>query len=143
MNRIQTSAILLLIGIVGCSPTVNSQSTKTPTQSDSPEPPAPRVAEVGVGKQGQSLNNETGVSLIIAQPAITLFRTKQKIVFEIQIPHAMQLYEATEGRKPRSHDEFMDKIVKFNQINLPELPEGQVYQYHPDDGQLWVEPVKK
>jgi hypothetical protein len=100
---------------------------------------APVVARAGVGKEGQSLQNETGIGRAIAQPAITLFAVKQRAVFEIQIPQAMNLFEALEGRKPKDHDEFMNKIIKANNINLPELPAGKIYRYHPDDAQLYVE----
>jgi hypothetical protein len=89
------------------------------------------------------LEGESGPGSIIAAPAVALFRTKERVVFDIQIPHALQLFEAMEGRKPKTHEEFMTKIVQFNKIPLPELPEGQVYAYHPDTGDLWVEPVKK
>ncbi len=146
MNRIVGLSFLSLVVSLGCAPTasVDEQSPKTNMQESEAQtlPPAPRVAEVGVGIKGKSLENETGVSQMIAAPAVALFKTKEKIAFEIQIPHAMNLYEALEGRKPRSHEEFMQKIVEFNKINLPKLPEGQVYKYHPDDGQLWVEPVQ-
>lgn len=99
-----------------------------------------KPAEVGVGLQGQSLQNETGVGKIIAGPAVTLFQTKQKVVFEIQVPQALELHRGLEGDYPKSHAEFMEKIIKANNINLPKLPEGQVYRYHPDDHTLWVEP---
>lgn len=100
---------------------------------------APVVAHAGVGKEGQSLQNETGIGRAIAQPAITLFAVKQRAVFEIQIPQAMQLFEGLEGRKPKDHEEFMAKIIQANNIRLPELPAGKVYRYHPDDAQLYVE----
>ncbi len=100
-----------------------------------------RPAEVGVGIKGQSLRNETGIGKAIAQPAVVLFQTKEKIAFEIQIPQALALFKASEGRGPESHAEFMDKIIKFNQIKLPKLPEGQEYQYRPDDEKLWVQPM--
>ncbi len=103
-----------------------------------PAPPPPVVAAAGVAKQGQSLNNEKGIGRMIAQPAITLFTVRERAVFEIQIPQAMNLFEASEGRKPKSHDEFMAKIINANQIKLPELPAGKTYQYHPDDSQLYV-----
>jgi hypothetical protein len=70
---------------------------------------------------------------------MTLFTTKEKIAFEILIPQAMGIFEASNGRKPESNEEFMEKIIKQQQIALPKLPEGQVYRYHPDDAQLWVE----
>lgn len=99
---------------------------------------APVLARPGVAKQGQSLRNETGVGRMIAQPAITLFTVRERAIFEVQIPHAINLWEATNGRKPKSHEEFMNEIIKANNLKLPELPAGKVYQYHPDDGQLYV-----
>ncbi len=96
-------------------------------------------AVAGVGKQGQSLNDEQGIGAMIVQPARTLFAFRQRAVFEIQIPSAVKLFAATEGRKPRSHDEFMNKIIKFNNIQLPTLPAGQTYVYDPKIGELMVQ----
>ena len=73
-------------------------------------------------------------------PASALFNVQQKAVLEIQIPHALQLFEATEGRLPKSHEEFMEKIVKANNLVLPELPEGAVYKFDTEKGELWVYP---
>ena len=50
---------------------------------------------------------------------------------------------ASEGRNPESHEEFMEKIVKFNQIKLPELPPGHKYVYDPATEQLMVERPKR
>ncbi len=47
------------------------------------------------------------------------------------VTHALNLYWATNGEYPQSHDEFMEKIVKFNQIQLPELMDDQEYFYDP------------
>jgi hypothetical protein len=97
-------------------------------------------AEVGVGKKGRSLDQyDKGVERVIAQPARMLFATEQKMVFEVQIPQAMQLFEALEGRAPTSHEEFMSKIIQSNNIQLPQLPEGQKYIYDPQTKQLMVE----
>ncbi len=82
-------------------------------------------AEAGVGKQGQSLKNEAGVGRMVAQPAITLFAVKQRVVFEIQIPQAMQLYQAEKGNPPKTHEEFMTRIIQANNIKLPELPKAR------------------
>lgn len=94
------------------------------------------VAEVGVGKQGRSLDDVEGV---IVTPAKTLFTAREKVVFDIQIPQALNLYKATNGRGPQSHDEFMQQVVTANQIKLPELPAGQKYVYDPQAEQLMVE----
>jgi hypothetical protein len=150
MNRLLG---ILFVGILlttaGCF-TINVEDEnldETPIDAPSLSEPAmtePRRAEAGVGKQGQALQREVGddqgVKRIIAQPALTLFQVKQRVVFEIQIPQAMQLYEASNGRGPKSHDEFMNKIIRDNNIVLPELPEGAEYQYHPESKELWVHP---
>ncbi len=125
--------------LVGCGPPMAADKEPAPPVVQEPAFEA-KVAEVGDGVRGKSLQNEQGISKIIAAPAVTLFTVREKAVFQIQIPHAMQLFNGLEGRNPKSHEEFMEKIVDFNKIPLPELPKGRVYRYHPDDGQLWVEP---
>lgn len=120
-----------------------SADADTTVSQDAPAADVPpetvRVpAEVGVGVKGRKLDDPHLVQMIVT-PARALFRTRERVVFEVQIPHAMQLYEATNGRKPRSHDEFMQEIIGFNQIQLPELPPGQRYVYDPESGELMVE----
>ena len=125
--------------LVGCGP---PQANNDPAPVQKPQEPAfeAKVAAVGDGSKGRSLENEKGEGNMISQPAVTLFRTKEKIAFEIGVPHALDLFNASEGRNPKSHEEFMEKIIKFNNLILPELPKGRVYRYHPDDNKLWVEP---
>lgn len=100
-------------------------------------------AGVGVGLRGDSLRNEEGVGKMIASPAVAYFNVREKAVFDIQIPQALNLYKALEGKLPKTHEEFMEKIVKANAIQLPELKPGMKYRYRPDQGdlgELWVEP---
>lgn len=103
-------------------------------------PPAPVETEavkagVGVGIKGRSLDEHEG---ILVTPAKSLFAAKERIAFEIAVPHALELYKATEGSVPQSHEEFMEKIIEFNQIKLPQLPEGHRYQFDPMTEQLMV-----
>ncbi|WP_425616528.1 hypothetical protein NA78x_000176 [Anatilimnocola sp. NA78] len=109
----------------------------TPTEPLPPAlPPGESVkAEVGVGAKGRSLDNETG---FIVEPAKTLFAFREKAVFDISIPSAMKLFEASEGRYPNSDEEFMQKIIKDNNIKLPVLPAGQIYYYDPETHDLMV-----
>ena len=51
----------------------------------------------------------------------------------------MALFKATEGRAPKTHEEFMERIIKAGTIKLPELPEGHRYRYDPQTEQLMVE----
>jgi hypothetical protein len=54
---------------------------------------------------------------------------------------AVQHFKATEGRKPKDHKEFMEKVVKPLQIDLGYIEEGQEFLYDPSaesDGDLGV-----
>jgi hypothetical protein len=56
----------------------------------------------------------------------------------IEIDHAIALFNATEGRFPADYDEFMEKIVKANNIKLPVLPYGGKYVYDEKEHALKV-----
>ena len=97
-------------------------------------------AEKGVGIKGRSLDQYEG---LIVTPAKAFFSTKERIAFEIEVPHALNLYKATEGQGPRTHDEFMEKIIQFNKIKLPQLPPGHKYVYDVEQELLMVERPKQ
>lgn len=46
-----------------------------------------------------------------------------------QIKSAVEIFNATEGRYPKDHEEFVEKIIKANNIQLPVLPYRGRYQY--------------
>lgn len=114
----------------------NSQSANTPP-TNPPAQPEPNTvrdkAAPGVTGKG---NYEAG---IITTPLKEYFQIRDRIAFEIQIPHAMNLYNADKGRYPRSHEEFMRDIIEANSIQLPELPMGHRYVYDPKTHELMVE----
>ena len=45
------------------------------------------------------------------------------------IKQAVDLFQAENGRFPKDYEEFMEKVVKPNNIRLPVLPYGGKYQY--------------
>lgn len=93
-------------------------------------------AERGVGAAGRSLDEHAG---LLVTPAKAYFSVRERAVFDIQIPEALKLFKATNGNGPRSHDDFMAQVIEANQIQLPELPDGQRYVYDPQTEQLMVE----
>jgi hypothetical protein len=130
-----TLSVASCVMIAGCEP------MPTATNAPAPVPTESVKAQAGVGKQGRSLDGETGIGKMISAPASTLFTVKEKVVFEIQIPTQLNHFKAIEGRLPKSHEEYMEKIIKAGQIKLPELPDGKVYRYNVELGELWVDPV--
>ena len=126
------------LALVGCEPMPTASTPAEPATSPAMES---MKAQVGSGIKGRSLDNETGVGKMISAPVSAFFAVKERVAFDIQIPQALGLFRASEGRFPKSHEEFMEKIVKANQIKLPELPPGMVYRFNTELGELWVDPV--
>lgn len=132
----------LAFGLSGClppEPTATNPPAQQPAAPPGPVEMETVKAEVGVGQKGRSLDEYKGkTEAIIAQPAISFFAAKEKIAFEIQVPQAMAIFQAEEGRFPRDHEEFMERIIKANNIPLPALPQGHEYQYDPETHELMV-----
>lgn len=114
-----------------------SGQAAAPSSPGSGSPPAFEQvpAQAGVGIKGRSLDEHEGA---LVTPAKTLFKVRERVVFEIQIPQALALYQASEGNYPATHDEFMERIVNANNIKLPALPEQHVYLYDPESHELLV-----
>lgn len=73
----------------------------------------------------------------ITAPLTAYGPTMEKISI-IAIDQAVGLFYATEGRYPKDYDEFMEKIVRANNIKLPVLPYGGKYQYNEADHNLVI-----
>ena len=138
MVRVLSFAVMVICMVaLGCQP---QQMAQPPAVVNEPAGDAMK-AGAGVGQQGRSLDQDTGVQQMISAPVSAYFKAKERIAFDIAVPQAVNLFQATEGRFPKSHEEFMEKIIKANRIELPKLPEGMTYRFHSDTGELWVHPI--
>jgi hypothetical protein len=54
------------------------------------------------------------------------------------IQQAVDLYHATNDRYPKDYDEFMNEIIKANNIALPQLPLYQKYAYDEKEHKLII-----
>jgi len=86
------------------------------------------------GKQGKKSRTAGGYLGAVASTRFTA--VNQLTIHSYQ--HALQLYWGEKGYYPKTHEEFMEKIIKFNQIKLPELEEGDQYIYDPEDHTLKI-----
>lgn len=59
-------------------------------------------------------------------------------ISKTQIEAAVNLFHASEGRYPNDINEFMTSIIKANNIQLPVLPGGKIYQYDVENHKLVV-----
>lgn len=113
------------------------QPALSPPANQAAAPPAEQPdrvkAEVGVAKRGRGYGGG-----IITEPIRARFRVEEGLRFNVQIKQAMDLYKATNEHYPKTHNEFMEQIVKANNIPLPELPPGEQYVYDPATAELMV-----
>lgn len=114
----------------------SGQTAQPNGAAPSAQPGSDRVLEkAAVGATGKG-NYEPGLT---TTPLNVYFTVKERVVYEIAIPQALALYEATNGFKPKTQEIFMKEIIEFNKIELPALPEGHRYVYDPKLGELMVE----
>lgn len=133
---------VLALGFAGClpepapppkapAPPPKPQVVENPT----PETPAGTVrekAEVGMGEKG---HYGTGV---LTTPLDIRWRADERMTLN-KIEYGMKMYKGEHGYAPKTHKEFMDKIIKDGMIKLPELPEGEQYLYDPQTEQLMIQ----
>jgi hypothetical protein len=128
------------------------QSDPTPTPSEEPERPRPpqggqrppqngqrppenydeRRAEPGVDRRGTRYGGG-----FITEPVSQYWGMRESMTFK-NIEHAMNLYNATNGNYPRTHQEFMEQIIQPGRISLPPLHDGETYFYDPESHELKV-----
>ena len=69
------------------------------------------------------------------------YRTSVANIAKMKVKMDMDMYEALNGEKPKTYEEFMDMIIKKGKpdgIQLPMLPYYQEYGYDPDTKELVV-----
>ncbi len=112
-----------------------------------------------VGKRTQDIKNATAelkkgdanvvTPKITAKDYITLqgnaYVTAIGQTSILQIKHAMDLYQAANDRYPKDYEEFMNEIIKANNLALPQLPFYQAYGYDEKEHKLVIleDPEKK
>jgi hypothetical protein len=140
MRRLRLPLAVALLGTLGCggeSATSDAQPQPATSQSGSGADQAAEVqrkpVEVGVGEKAQSITGEGP----IATPVKTLYRAEERIQL-LNLKHAYDIHKQLHGA-PKSHEEYMDKFVKANNLQLPRLPDGQRYVYDPEREELMIE----
>lgn len=125
------SVLLLVLAVCGCEDTTK----KSPNSI--------------IGKKTQDIGQfdpnataKVSDSKIVATDPITAptsaYGPMLERISKTHIEHAVNLFNATEGRYPKDHDEFMTQIIKANNIELPVLPGGKQYQYDVENHKLVV-----
>lgn len=116
-------------------------ATSSPYEMPTSPTPQPtddrRAAQVGDGAKGH-YRERFGRMSIFDSNIGTMYRMRENLTYNVQIPHAMNLYHATNGRYPQTHEEFTKEILDANNIKLPELKAGHRYEYNPQKAVMEV-----
>lgn len=149
MHRLKQTAIVAWLGILGfvitpgCGPTqYDSPQTVAANPQDPPAPilPPAQRATSDLCKSGAKLRDNNDAQKIITGAPGVLLDVKSGAVLELQIPPAIQHFKATHGRVPKNHAEFVSGVLELNNLQLPQLIDGMVYQFNPEKEELWAYP---
>lgn len=151
-------ALVALIGS-GCQPSVELPQEPTPTETaseldvdDADEPATTATPEVEsppeepsvVGIEDFEKGKRLRESKYQTSRALAVRFTAEQRYIMMNKDYALKLYQAEHGEFPKTHEEFMEKIIKSNQLQLPELEVGYEYLYKPEDPMnLYKVPVEQ
>ncbi len=96
-----------------------------------------KIGEFDPNADNEVVKPDVKMTNPITGPLEAYHPTVQKIA-ALGIEHAVNLFNASEGRYPNSYDEFMTRIIKENNIHLPVLQPGLEYQYDVENHKLLV-----
>lgn len=105
---------------------------KTVEPKADPQPAPVEIESVGAddAQKGSTIGGG-----IISEPLHQRFHIEHRLTF-MQVTQAMNLYKAEFGYFPKTHEEFMKKIIKANSLKLPELQDDWKYFYDKEDSTL-------
>jgi hypothetical protein len=139
-------------GIVGVAidqddmarPAANPQAPARPKADTKPRPILNqrtqdfRNAQTELQKGGA----QVGSTRIVARDPITLPGNAYVAIIGkasmLNIQHTVDLWQAENGRYPKDYNEFMEVIIKANNIALPRLPYYQEYGYDEKEHKLII-----
>ncbi len=150
-RRLVRSVLPLALVAIGCDeprhPGKARQEASAPPEAPAPYKPRDtigktttdiRAAEPEIKEQGAKVASTKIVAkdpiLLVGNAYVTMIG-KTSI---LQIEHAMKLYQAANNRYPKDLQEFLDEIVKANNIRLPTLPHYQEYGYDEAEHKLVI-----
>ncbi|MEP3478942.1 MAG: hypothetical protein ABJZ55_06820 [Fuerstiella sp.] len=132
-------ALILVVCITGC---VDQQTQGSKAKPDGPGKLAKPKTTDQIGEFDPTAENEVVDSEVkISNPitgALEAYGPLKQQISGLAVTQAVEMFRATEGRYPNSHEEFMSKIVAANGIRLPVPGNGLEYQYDVQNHSLVV-----
>ncbi len=116
----------IVAALCGCMQSLEDQTKKSPNSIIG-------KTTQDVGKFDPNAGNTVSDSKVrVTDPVLAGLQAYGPMVEQImksEVLHAVNLFQATNDRYPKDYEEFMEQIIKANNIRLPVLPGGKKYQY--------------
>ncbi len=124
---------MILCVLAGCSDSLVS------TDPSRNKPLRPKVTDdIGEFKgDKQVVMPEVKITNPVTGPLEAYNPLKQRIA-ALSLDHAVNMFHALEGRYPKDYDEFMQRVIKENKIQLPEPAKGLCYEYDVENHKLLI-----
>mgnify|MGYP006912919121 CR=1 FL=1 len=74
--------------------------------------------------------------------AFNVRRQAEALEFDVSTKQAIDHFHASNGRYPKSHEEFVKLVLEPNHMRLPQAEEGFEVRYNPEDRQYWQYPIE-
>jgi hypothetical protein len=124
--RLTLCGLIFVTGLCGCLDSLEKQTQKSPNSIIGKK-------TTDIGQFDPNAGAVVSDSKIHATDPITsstsAYGPMLEKISKSYIEQAVRLFEAENGRYPRDYNEFMEKIIQANRIELPVLPGGKKYQY--------------
>lgn len=132
---IVAGAVCLSGVFCGCVDSLANQAKKDPNSIIGKK--TDKIEEFNANKPQQVSDSKVRVDDPVLYP-LQAYGPMVEQISKGQIQHAVDIYEATNGHYPKDYDEFMNGVIKPNQIKLPVLPGGWKYAYNVQEHKLEV-----
>jgi hypothetical protein len=112
---------VVCLNLCGCMDTAPPSGPKKLPTTD-------KIGEFDPNAANEIVTPKAKVTDPITGP-ISVLNTVRIQLPTLVIDHTLNLFNAAEGYYPRSHEEFMTRIISENNIKLPQLSADLEYQY--------------
>ncbi len=124
-----SSVLIVAILLCGCMESQPSTPAKPKTTD--------KIGEFDPNAGSEVVKPDVRITNPITGP-LEAYHPLMQQVAALGIEHAVNLFNGLEGRYPNSHEEFMTRVIKENNIRLPTLQPGLEYQYDVENHKLLV-----
>jgi hypothetical protein len=96
------------------------------------------IRQFDANKQNQTVSDQKIRATDPITAPLSAYGPMMERISTIEITSALNVFQAENDRYPKDLDEFMEKIVKANNIRLPVLPYKGRYEYNVEKHELMI-----